>query len=330
MKRIALVIAIISILLVSVGAQDLKEFQEQFEIFAGAMAPVLSYNATTGDIWSTAYLGNLPHFGAGLTFGISMIPSTTLNPFFEAMGAPIPQELQNGLPFPAIALTAKLGGLILPFDIGVKGMKMFPELAALLAGKGISADYTLLGATIRVPVINAGLKVSIGASYDYLSGNITMPLDGMPTASYTFTDGAATHTIAVTNPKMALDFTTSSFDFTAQASIKVLFITPYAGAGISLGTSSVLDGLDAELTYDGQPISESNLQTIKDTLAQGGITLPVISAEGFRFGSEHTEPVIRLYGGVSLNLLFIYVDAMAIYIPANGNVGANVLARIQF
>jgi len=39
MKRIALVIAIISILLVSVGAQDLKEFQEKFETFAGAMAP---------------------------------------------------------------------------------------------------------------------------------------------------------------------------------------------------------------------------------------------------------------------------------------------------
>lgn len=330
MKRIVLIVAMISIIAFSLGAQDLKEFQTQFEAFAGAMAPVLSYNATTGDVWSTAYLGNFPHLGAGLAFGISVIPSAALNPFFEAMGTTLPQELANGLPFPAMAVTAKLGGLILPFDIGVKGMKMFPELSALLAGSGITADYTLLGATIRVPVINAGLKVALGASYDYLAGSITMPLKDMPTASYTFSYGATNHTIAVTDPKMALDFTTSSFDFTAQASIKILFITPYAGAGISVGKSSVLGGLDATLTYDGQPISESNLQTMKDQLAQAGISIPEISAEGFRFGSEHTDPVIRVYGGVSINLLIIYIDAMAIYVPANGNLGANVLARIQF
>lgn len=330
MKRTVLIFAMISILVFSLGAQDLKQFQTQFEAFATAMAPVLSYNATTGDIWSTAYIGNFPRLGAGLALGISIIPSDALKPFFEAMGTPIPQELGNGLPFPAMAVTAKLGGLILPFDIGVKGMVMFPELSALLAAKDISANYTLYGATIRVPVIDVGLKVAVGASYDFLKGSITMPLKDMPTASYTFQGQSGPQTIAVTNPKMVLDFTTSSFDFTAQASLKILFITPYAGAGISVGTSTVRGGLDAELTYNGQPITDSNLQTLKNNLAQAGISIPEISAEGFRFGSENREPVIRVYGGVSINLFFIYIDAMAIYIPVNGNLGANVLARIQF
>lgn len=332
MKRILFVLVTISLLTVFAGAQDLKQFQTQFEAFAGAMAPVLSYNATTGDIWSTAYLGNFPHFGAGLAIGISVIPSEALTPFFTAMGMPdLPAEIKEGLPFPALALTAKLGGLILPFDIGVKAMKMFPELSKVLAGAGIDADYTLLGATVRVPLIQKFIRVSLGASYDYLDGSIKMPLKDLPTASYTFqepNDGPA-HTIAVTDPTMVLGFATSSFDFTAQASIQVLFITPYAGAGISLGTSTVKGGLDARLEYDDAPITEANLQTIKDILSQAGITIPEISAEGFRFSSEHTDPVIRLYGGASLNFLLLHVDAMVIWIPANGNVGANVLARVQ-
>ena len=330
MKRTVLAISIISILAFSAGAQDLKQFQTQFETFAEAMAPVLSYNATTGDVWSTAYLGNFPHLGAGLAFGISMIPSNALDPFFTAMGAALPQELNKGLPFPAMAVTAKLGGLILPFDIGVKAMKMFPKLSEVLAGSGINADYTLFGATVRVPIMSAWLQVALGASFDYLKGSIKMPLTGMPTASYTFQEPNSTqHTIGVSNPKMALDFTTSSIDLTAQASIQILLLTPYVGAGISLGKSSVLGGLDAELTYDGNPITPANLTTIKDTLAGAGITLPEISAEGFRFGSEHKTPVFRLYGGVSINLLILYVDVMAIYVPATQNIGANVLARIQ-
>ena len=335
MKRTFSILALSVLLAASVAAQDLKAFETNFNTFAGEMAPVLSYNATTGDIWSTAYIGNLPHFGAGLTFGFFLIPADALKPFFTAMGIELPAELNNGLPFPAMAVTAKLGGIILPFDLGVKGMVMFPELSTLVSSTGITADYTMLGATLRIPLLKENIllpAIAIGASYDYLSGSIKMPLKDMPTASYTFQEpnSGPTHTISVTDPTMALDFQTTSFDFTAQVSKKILFITPYVGAGISLGTSSVKGGLDARLQYDGSDITAANLQTIKDTLAEAGINVPDISAEGFRFGSAFSDPVIRLYGGLSFDLLFIYADVMGIYIPANGNLGANVSIRVQF
>lgn len=117
MKRIVL-ISMLALAAAGAWAQDLGTFQTGFETFATDMAATLSYNATIGNNWSDAYIGQLPHFGVGLAVGFTAVPAASLEGFFTSMGETLPAELEKvGLPIPAAALSAKIGGIILPFDL---------------------------------------------------------------------------------------------------------------------------------------------------------------------------------------------------------------------
>jgi hypothetical protein len=311
-------------------AQELAAFQDGFETFAGQMAPTLSYNATIGNNWSDAYIGNFPHFGVGVAVGATMIPVASLSDLFASIAddLSIPAELANlGLPIPAAALSAKLGGFILPFDIGLKGMILPESVTSSLLSAGISADYTLLGGNLRFGIIKSNLllpDVSIGLGYNRLDGSISMPL-GIEGQSFTF----GTHTLAVTDPTLQFDWGTDSFDLTLQVSKKILFLEPYVGAGYSLGKSSVKGGIASELLYDGVAITEDNLDAIKTALTAAEIEVPDLSADGFMFGAENTDPVLRVYGGLTFSILVIKFDTMLMYVPANQSLGLTSMIRVQ-
>lgn len=208
---------------------SLATFQTSFASFADALAPTLSYNATVGNNWSDAYIGKLPHFGVGLAVGATTVPFADLEPLFTAMTIAVPAELKEfGLPIPAAALSAKLGGFILPFDLGVKAMILPDSLKTILSGSGITADYTLFGGNIRYGILKENIllpDVSIGAGYNRLLGSIGMELDTGVNPEFTYNDGVP-HTIVATTPKLALDWTTDSYDFTVQVSKNFLFIRP--------------------------------------------------------------------------------------------------------
>lgn len=188
MKRFML-IAMALLVGLSAYAQDLAAFADGFQTFATDAAPTMSYNATVGNNWSDAYLGQLPHFGVGLAFGVTMVPSASMEPLFAAMAIDMPAELKKyGLPIPAAALSAKIGGFILPFDVGLKGMMLPPELTEELSAQGIAADYKLIGGNIRMGLVKEGTlfpDVSIGLGYNRLSGAMSMDLD-VATQSYSF------------------------------------------------------------------------------------------------------------------------------------------------
>jgi len=216
MKRFILVCTM-TLAAIGAWAQDLSDFQDGFEIFAGQMAPTLSYNATIGNNWSDAYIGNFPHFGVGVALGATMIPVESLSALFLSIAdeLSVPTELAKlGLPIPAAALSAKLGGLFLPFDIGIKGMILPESITSSLLNAGISADYTLLGGNLRFGIIKSNLllpDVSIGIGYNRLDGSISMPLD-IEGQSFSF----GTHTLAVPEPTLKFDWGTDSYDLTLQ------------------------------------------------------------------------------------------------------------------
>ena len=334
MKRIAIVILLA---LVAAGAwgQDLAGFQEGFDGFATALAPTLSYNATAGNNWSDAYIGNFPRFGVGAAVGFTSVPVDKLDALIGTIGTgvEIPEALsQLGLPVPAAALSAKIGGFVLPFDIGLKAMMLTPEMTASFDAMGFSFDYSLFGGNVRYALVKQNLllpDVSIGAGYNRLSGAISMPLD-IAGQSFTFNDGTLDHTLAVSDPDLALAWTTDSFDFTVQASKKILFIEPYVGAGLSVGKSTVRGGIESQLTYDGAAVTEDQVQEIKDALEAAEITVPDLSADGFMFGSEDSSPAFRVYGGLSLSLFVIKLDTSVTYAPASQSLGAQVMLRLQF
>ncbi len=341
MKRCILIL-MMTLVAFGAWAQDLSTFKTGFESFAVDMAATLSYNATVGNNWSDAYIGQFPHFGAGVALGATAVPADSLKPLFTAMGKPLPAELQQyGLPIPAAAVSAKLGGLFLPFDLGVKAMILPAQATAALSSQGIAADYKLIGGNVRVALLKEkGLMpdLSIGGGYNRLVGTMSMDA-GIPTQTYLFTPPSnPEHSLEVRDPTIALDWTTDSFDFSAQVSKKILFLRPFLGVGYSLGKSAVNGGLKADMYYDDNTgdatpahlITAGELQDIKDQLAAAGQPVPDISADGFMFAAENNEPVLRLYGGVSLNILFLNLDLQGIYVPKTKSLGANAMIRVQF
>lgn len=288
-----------------------------------------------GGAWSDAYIGGFPHFGAGAAVGFTTVPLADVKALLGTMGVTtIPAQLEAlGLPIPAVAVAAKVGGIILPFDVGLKGM-MVPDgvKASLASSTGVTLDYTLIGGNVRYAILKQGIllpDLAIGAGYNRLSGSVAMPLN-IPSQSFTFGEGADAHTLAVTDPDLKLAWTTDSFDFTVQASKSILFIEPYLGVGLSVGTSRVKGGVESAMTYDGTVITPEQAETIKQQLKDIGIDVPELSAAGFLFGAENASPVFRVYGGVTLALFVLKLDTGVTYVPQTGSLGGQAMIRIQF
>jgi len=330
MKRLVLISMMVLLAVAGAWAQDLGEFQDGFNTFADALAPTLSYNATIGNNWSDAYIGKFPHLGVGVAVGFTSVDIMKMDSLLEAMGIDaLPDAIKEiGLPMPAAALSAKLGGFILPFDIGLKAMLLPESITTSLSALGYTLDYTLFGGNVRYAVLKENIllpDVSIGAGYNRLSGSLGMVLD---TTLPTYTVG--TYTLKATDPKLALSWTTDSYDFTLQVSKNLLFIRPYAGVGYSIGKSSVSGGLSSSITDQNDvPLSAADLEAINAALTMTGMDVPNISADGILFGKDSTEPALRVYGGVSLALIIVHIDTSVIYVPATKSLGGSVMLRVQ-
>ncbi len=334
MKRFILVLMIALAGTAAWAQVDLSTFQSGFTTFSADMASTLSYNATVGNNWSDAYIGGFPRFGVGLAIGATLVPIDSVESLFASMdGIAVPDAIaQLGLPIPAVGLSAKLGGLFLPFDIGLKAMVLPESVASVLSASGITADYSLIGGNLRFALLKEKLlfpDISVGAGYNRLSGNIGVELPvTTPEFTYTHSD-ASTHTISTTNPSLILDWATNSFDFTLQVSKSLLFLRPYAGIGYSMGTSTVGGGLSSTVLDNGTALGQDDINSINAALAAAGQATIDISADGILFSSENSEPVLRVYGGVSLEILVIKLDAMVTYVPDSRSLGASAMIRFQ-
>jgi hypothetical protein len=260
---------------------------------------------------------------------ISMMAlAARIEPFFDAMGVTVPDSLKTmGLPIPAAALSAKLGGFILPFDIGLKAMVLPESVASSLSASGITADYSLIGGNVRFAVLKENIllpDVSIGAGYNRLTGSVGVEL---PTGDETFT--SAIGMITATAPSLSVDWSTNSFDFTLQVSKSLLFMRPYAGVGYSMGKSTVSGGLASTITYGGTEINQTQIDDINAALAAAGQATAEISADGIIFSAEDTTPVLRVYGGLSFEIFVIKLDTTVTYVPATKSLGASAMVRFQ-
>ena len=212
--------------------------------------------------------------------------------------------------------------------MGVKG-GLIPDAASdILTSKGVEATYETIGVNLRYALLKDRLvipAVSIGASWNYVRGTALAGL-GLGVQSISVTAGDD-FTISMTDPDVNLEWEANIFDFTLQVSKNLLIFTPYAGAGMSIGSTSVLGGLTAITTIWndtlGQPATPAEIQAIEDASA---VTL---NDQGFLVSAEANTPTVRIYGGTSINILILKLDFMASYVPATRALGAQVMARIQ-
>ena len=261
-KRLCLILAFMLIFSLAFSQSvDLDDFKGGLHAFLEDINLSLPDSTLSGVTWSDAYIGQLigvpPHFGVGLATGVSRFRVAGLAKTLKLVGSELPM---NELIFPTIALEGRLGGFILPFDIGLR-FGFLPEVQI----KDIGLKYLHYGADIRYALLKQNLvlpNISLALGYYRTSGAL----------SYVFTleelAGASFLGITGKPETLSIDFQTNVIDARLQVSKSFLVVTPYAGFGLSY------DITDSSYTF----ISETDTASEKgwQYRAFGGLSFNIV------------------------------------------------------
>jgi hypothetical protein len=346
MKRLLIIGALILLMATGLWAQpvDYSDYQDAFQSFAEGVATTLPATAAVAGLnWSPAYIGEFPHFGVGVSLGAFTMPfDTAVQPVLDMLGVTVPSEYdfieKYGLPFPALALDARLG--FKPFDVGFK-IGLIPEAAREAMGK-INADYFLIGGDIRLPILKDHDYVpalSISAGYTYWRANIGVP-EILGTGLYevdisdVFGNVPGTDVLGFTDPEVGFALQTHSIVAKLQVSKNLFIFTPHLGIGAAYGISNAGGGLSSDVLYNGSPITQGQIDAIEAAFESApppydGM-MPDIAADGFLVGATANGFTTWVYGGTAINIFFVRVDVSAMYNFLSGTYGGAVNVRLQF
>ncbi|MDR3122611.1 MAG: hypothetical protein LBU16_02385 [Treponema sp.] len=304
--------------------QDLVDLQKTAGEFSGALAQSLPFNAALGLNWADAYIGMFlpsfpPHFGAGIALGYTTVNFEAFDDLLRQFGLSVPGGFDLGqMALPAYVAEARIGGFILPFDVGLK-FGAFENLG----GSSASVDYLLAGGEFRYAVVNGKENlllpnVSVGVGLNYLSGRFTGSQSSL-SFSYGGTSGS---TLDLSNLEVGLQWETLALDFKAQVSKSFLIITPYAGLGASHAWSKAGYAVEAAMTG-------LNEAAINNGLKEAGTEAIDFSEKGFSTILEETGWNFRAFGGLSVNLALFRLDFTGLFNFLDGNYGVTVGGRLQ-
>lgn len=318
---------------------EIKELQRAVNSFSGEMAKSLPFNSTIGLNWSDAYIGQLismpPHFGIGVSLGVTTIPINSLNSILSAFDADMMSKSNFPLGFtlPAYTVEARIGGFILPFDIGVKFgylnmNKLNINMGGLDFGTNMGIKFMLIGADIRYALINSKLmplKLSVGLGINHLSGGISTEIPAN-SQSFAFTSGAKNYMLSASDPVLDLEWETTCLELKAHVSFPLFIITPYAGLGVSYAWSRSGYQLNSRIMVKegGNTVPIDDVKGILNDLGVTGI-----SNNGFESMIESQDFNIRFYGGFSINMAVMRLDLTGMYNIFTESLGLSIGLRFQ-
>jgi hypothetical protein len=315
-KTAAIIMLLVFLVSSAAFALDLKDLQGVADDFSDSLAKSLPFNASLGLNWSDAYIGKLipsapPHFGVGGSFGFTTIDMDEADGLAKALGFSIPFDTEK-LILPAYTGEARLGGLFLPFDIGIKA-GVLPPVG--LWGSDVKMNYTMFGVDIRYALIEDGIilpAISLGAGFTYLGGGLEASVGD---SKIYYING---NPITIDKPDVNLFWSTKALDFKVQVSKSFFIITPYLGLGASYAWSEA--GYEAEAPISGlTPAGKTAAKELGVDLDETKLS-STIEANGFSF---------RTFGGLSVNLLVFKLDLTGMYNFLDSNYGLSFGARFQ-
>jgi hypothetical protein len=284
--------------------------------FVNNAPPSLPFAASAGLDWSDAYIGqlvdtNFPwvHLGVGYYGGITSLPNSAVNPILQALGQ---AEVSSvGVPFTAFNL--RLGGLVWPFDMGIKIGFLPPGVAAA----GLNYSYSSLGLDVRYNLVKDDLvwpAVSVGGGINYMSAVAS----GSYGNTVTYSDGSG-NTLILNKPKLDMKMSSLEFEAKAQVSKTILFIlTPYLGLTAFYGTGHAEASATSTITAaGGQPISYWQQY------------IPGISNTGFNKTNDQGSFGMKIWGGMGVNVFALRFDLNGMYSLFDGAYGGSAGVRIQ-
>ena len=311
--------------------QDLASLQEAAGDFSGALAQSLPFNATLGLNWADAYIGKFlpsipPHFGAGIALGYTTMDIDAFDGLLRQFGLSVPGGFDLGqLAFPGYVAEARVGGFVLPFDVGLK-FGAFGNLGSSSA----AVDYLLAGGELRYAIIDGKDSIllpnlSLGVGLNYLGGSFT----GSKSSLDLPLKPGVTDKLTLANLDLALRWETLSLDFKAQVSKSFLILTPYIGLGASHAWSRAGYTLEADLRYNGNPVDQAGKTAINAGLNSAGLAGIEFTGKGFSTILEETGWSLRAFGGLSVNLALFRLDLTGLFNFFDGNYGVTLGGRFQ-
>ena len=127
-KKILFVLLLVSTSIFLVFAEDPATFNTDnistgLDDFTFSLIKTAPSTVSHQNMWASAYIGQLldlpPHLGGGISFGMAQLKTEGLATVFKEMG--LTYDVKN-LFLPTLTFDARIGGLFIPFDIGVHGM----------------------------------------------------------------------------------------------------------------------------------------------------------------------------------------------------------------
>ncbi len=270
--------------------------------FSSALLDSVQAGSTMQNQYANAYIGQIfPgfHFGAGLNVGAASLDFSSFGDALTKIGMG-DLGLPETLAFPSLTADLRIGGIILPFDVGFTVMKLnTADLGLQDRLNGIALDYFVIGGDVRYCIWKTGLgplnvKASITGGFYYTSVDFNYEADGM---------GAD------------MDLGIGTFTLGAQASAKFLFLVPYVGARLLFSTghrnwSVTSDWVVALLGGD------KTMASLLPKTFSGGSTV------GF---FDNIRP--QLYAGLGIDLFVVDITAGISYTAISNVVGATVSLR---
>lgn len=275
---------------------SLNDIKSNFNDFSNILNDTLPNAAVQQNIYADAWIGKLfpsapPHLGAGIEFGVTkfdLSPLREVTKAFEISGVP------SSFIFPTVSLNTRVGGLVLPFDVGISFMSF--DTSRIFPIDGFGIKYFNIGGDFRWAILDGeGVlpQVSVGLGFYYTSGKIYYKQDEF---------------------KASLEYAIKTLFFQAQVSKTFLFVTPYAGLR-AIFSSSTTD-------WDWKISSElaNSITSYIDTET---------SASGKRTTSFSDSFIPQIYGGAGLNFSMFALNLGASWDFRNSIWACDISIRFQ-
>lgn len=333
MKRILILLTMTISFAFSGFAQEevITQLEGQLKTLSEDLAAPATSAATIGLTWSDAHIGNFPHFGVGVFTGAAFIPLDGIKDLLKVLDntVEIPDAVEQiplGLPLPALGVDGRIGGFILPFDIGIK------YAAFNLDIDKFNIDYSLIGADVRYALIEENLVlpgISVGAGFSRLTSNIKIK-DLLGEDITILEPGSGYSGLYLEDPDVEFGWTANVIEFKAQVSKSLIFVTPYAGANFSYGMTQIGGGVKSGVTDKTNTLTQDQIDTIRDKAALAGVNIPKVNADGFTTEHDLTAMGLKINGGLSFNLFLAKIDLNVSYDVMAEIMGTQLGFRIQF
>jgi hypothetical protein len=319
---------------------SLEQMQVNTERFTDNIAISLPFHSTLGNNWSDAYIGQLGdkhfRFGVGLSAGFTNVNYKAVNDMMKCFRFTLPfadidRLTEIGLLIPAYTLDIRAGGFNFPVDFGIKASYIPPTVT----GKIIKEFYfdfkqILFGMDARYSFINNKLipvRFSAGIGINFMDGGIGADL--ARSTRFSFIYKSADYIIAPTHAEAFLQWRTLNSEIKTQISFPFRFLTPYAGAGAIFAwtqTGYVISSTGLNISRDGANVNISDVTNVLlDTYGLTGI-----SNNGFETIKSFTSISARVFGGFSINIVYIRIDITGMYEIFSGNFGGTIGLRFQY